>query len=251
MPELVNPLAAFRDSYGTLEGLAQDRAKRQAGNALMQGDYQGAQGALYGRGMLAEGQAVGEMQQGQEDRQGQMEAAQKAEGLRMQKAAIDTLANINEAMAAVPPEQRSEYFRTQVVPQLQGMPGVTPESVAPLLDPSYDWSDQGIAAHRALLGQEAEKLTMFNLGDGQGVVGFDASGRQRMQFTPPPDPTRGVPQGYQRRADGQGLEYIPGGPADPRAAGALAGAKRAPRVGRGGGGGTSAKLPTGFILDGH
>lgn len=190
MPELINPLAAFREGYGTLESMAQDRASRQAGNALAQGDYQGAQGALYGRGMLTEGMGVQRQQMAVQDRQaGQQEAEQKARAAAAAQS-LEVLGNVTQAALQVPPEQRAEWFRTQAVPQLQGLPGVTPETLQELMDPAHDWSDQALNAYRALIGQEAEKLTMFNLGDGQGVAAFDSRG-QRVEgagYTPPPDP---------------------------------------------------------------
>lgn len=54
-----------------------------------------------------------------------------------------------------------------------------------------------------------------------------------------------APSGYTWGADGA-LQYIPGGPGDPRVAGSLASARRKPA---GGGGGGAPKPPTGFILD--
>jgi hypothetical protein len=170
MPELVNPLAGYRDAYNLLEGQAQDGARRQAGNALAGGNYQGAQDALYGRGMLDEGLAVQQRQFGVQDRQaGQQEAERKRQGDTV-KQALETYGNINEAMAGVPAERRADYFRSQVVPRLQGLPGATPEAIAQLSDPSYDWSDEGIATNRALIGRAVDtakaEYEFVNLGAG-------------------------------------------------------------------------------------
>jgi len=244
MPTLVNPLAAYRDAYSLLEGQAQDGARRRAGNALAGGDYGGAQTALYGRGMLQEGAAVGQMQQGQEDRQMGMDAAQADAGKKQAFELVATLGNINEAMARIPAEQRAEYFRTQIVPQLQTMPGVTGESIAPMLDPSYDWTDQGIASHRALLGEAASKLQVVNLGGG-GVGTFDQESGAFNVLREPTPQAPSIPAGY--RQTETGLEYIPGGPADPRVVGVRSAAGRAPRAagrpparGAGGAAGTTA-----------
>lgn len=247
MPELVNPLAAFREGYGTLESMAQDRASRQAGNALAQGDYQGAQGALYGRGMLTEGMGVQRQQMAVQDRQaGQQEAEQKARAAAAAQS-LEVLGNVTLAALQVPPEQRAEWFRTQAVPQLQGLPGVTPEAMQELLDPSHDWSDQALNAYRALIGQEAEKLQYFNTRD--GVVGVQG-GRASMVYEAQPQEAD-APNGFRWNADRTALEFIPGGPADPKYAGTFAGVKRAPVRPRSGGGGSAPKLPTGFILDGQ
>ena len=220
MPELVNPLAAFRDAYGTLEGMAQDRTRRVAGNALAGGDYQGAQSALYGRGMLQEGQAVGTMQQGAQDREAGQQQAQAEAAKKRLAETFTLLGNVNEAMSRIPPEQRAEYFRTQVVPQLQNLPGVTPEAIAQMTAPTYDWTDQGIATHRALLGQEAEKLQLFNTSG--GIVGVNGQGQANMVYQAPPKPPEQIegPDGiYERGADGQWKKVANFGPA-PRAPGA-------------------------------
>lgn len=253
MPDLVNPLAAYRDAYSLLEGQAQDATRRRAGNALASGDYQGAQSALYGRGMIEDGLQVQQRQLGMEDRQAGQQQAQEEARKKQLAETFTLLGNVNEAMAQVPAEQRAEYFRTQVVPQLQSLPGVTPQAIAEMTAPTYDWSDQGIATHRALLGQEAEKLQLLNLGNGQGVVAFNNLG-QRVEgagYTPPADPTRGAPTGYRQRADGTGLEYIPGGPADPRVVGTRAAAGRAPPRPRSGGaptGAAASQLSTAELL---
>lgn len=231
MPELVNPLASFRDAYGTLEGMAQDRAQRQAGNALAGGDYTGAQTALYGRGMLQEGQQAGQMQQGAQDRQAAQQAAEQKAKAEAAKQTLDALGNITKAALQVPPEHRAEWFRTQGVSQIQGLPGVTPESLQPLLDPTHDWSNQSLNSYLAMIGQESEKLTGYNLGDGRGVAFFDSHG-QRVDgagYAPPPDPTHGASPGYQWNADHTAMQYVPGGPADPRVVGTRAAAGRAPQ----------------------
>lgn len=166
MPDLVNPLAAYREAYGTLEGVAQDAARRRAGNALMGGDYQGAQNALYGRGMIDEGMGIQQRQMAVQDRDADRQQAAAAQEAELAKRALQMMGNTLEAMSRVPPEQRAEYFRTQVVPRLQGMPGATPEAIAEMSDPSYDWSDQGIATYRSLIGEAAQKLQVVPRGNG-------------------------------------------------------------------------------------
>ncbi len=240
MPDLVNPLAAFRDSYGLLEGMAQDRTRRTAGNALAQGDYGTAQGALYGRGMLEEGQAVGQMQQGQEDRQRASAAAQDAARQKQAAETLGLLGNVNEAMAQIPEDQRAQYFATQVVPQLQGLPGMTPEAIAEMTSPGYDWSDRGIATHRALLGDAERKLQVVPRGNGGYDVLDMSTGDPMRSVEPTQEPERiEGPDGiYERDPQSGQWKKVQGfGPA-PRLF--------APRgAGRGG----SVKPPTGFIPD--
>lgn len=242
MPELVNPLAAFRDGYNTLEGMAQDRARRQAGNALAGGDYQGAQSALYGRGMLQEGQAVQQQQLGMQDRRAGQQAAMDDAKKKQLAQTFTLLGNVNEAMAQIPAEQRSDYFRTQVIPQLQGLPGVTPEAIQQMMDPAYDWTDQGIATHRALLGQEAEKLQLFNTAG--GIVGVQG-GQSRMIYEAPAKPPEQIkgPDGiYERGPNGEWVKVANFGAA-PRTF--------APQRSGGGSGRAAPKPPPGFILDGQ
>jgi hypothetical protein len=58
------------------------------------------------------------------------------------------------------------------------------------------------------------------------VVQEDSNGRQYLTARPPNN--AGLPGGYRWNADHTGWEPIPGGPADPTAAGKLAAARRAP-----------------------
>ena len=201
MPDLVNPLAAYRDAYSLLEGQAQDATRRQAGNALASGDYQGAQSALYGRGMIEDGLQVQQRQLGMEDRQAGQQQAQEEARKKQLAETFTLLGNVNEAMAQVPAEQRAEYFRTQVVPQLQSLPGVTPQAIAEMTAPTYDWSDQGVATHRALLGQEAEKYNIAGFGSG-GI--YRANPRTgQVDVVRNPDPV------YQTVGPGQELYVAP------------------------------------------
>lgn len=225
----MNPLAAFSDTYGMLEGMAQDRAKRQAGNALAQGDYQGASGALLGRGMLDEGMGVQRMQQGQQDRM----AEQQRQLSEQEKAAagekVTFLTRAAQTLRGLPPEQRGQVLQSQIIPAMQNLPGFDPQMLAELA--GTDTSDQTLDTFLQALGAEAEKLQLFNTAG--GIVGVQG-GEARMIYDAPEKPDE-APNGYRWRPDG-GLEAIPGGPADPRVAGARAAATRAPARPRGGGG---------------
>ena len=244
---LANPLAAFADSYQLLEGLAQDRTRRQAGNALAQGDYQGASGAFLGRGMIDEGLCVQRLQHVQQDRQ----AAQQQQLSEQQKAAagerVQFLMRAAQTLRGLPADQRGQVLQSQILPAMANLPGFDPEMLSQIAQ--SDLSDGSLDVFSQSLGAEADKYQLFQtrggdivrvpVGGGQGGLAYDA-----------PDQPEAPPTGYRWGADGS-LEAIPGGPADPRVAGARAAATRAPARPRAGGGAPAAKLPTGFILDGQ
>jgi hypothetical protein len=241
----MNALAAFSDTYNVLEGMAQDRAKRQAGNALAQGDYQGASGTLLGRGMLDEGMGVQRYQQGQQDRQ----AEQQRQLSEQEKAAagerVQFLMRATKTLRGVPADQRATVLQSQIIPAMANLPGFDPEILRQL--GSADLSDETLDVFGQSLGVEADKYQLFNTAG--GIVGVQG-GQARMIYEAPDEPDQ-APNGYRWRPDGA-LEAIPGGPADPRVAGARAAATRAPARPRAGGGSSpAAKLPSGFILDGN
>jgi len=220
----VNPLAAFSDSYQLLEGLAQDRAKRQAGNALAQGDYGAASGALLGRGMLDAGMGVQRYQRDEQDRM----ATQQRQLSEQQRAAagerVQFLMRAAQTLRGIPAEQRGQMLQSQVLPAMQNLPGFDPDMLAQIAQ--SDLSDQSLDTFSQALGAEAEKYQLFQtrggdivrvpVGGGEGGLAYDA-----------PDQPDEPPPGYRWRPDGT-LEAIPGGPADPRVAGARAAATRAP-----------------------
>jgi len=215
MPDLVNPLAAYRDAYSLLEGQAQDRTRRQAGNALAGGDYQGAQTALYGRGMLQEGQQVGQMLQGMQDRQAAQRTAQaEAE----KKAALERLTVLGRATQALrrlppdprlPPEQqaqqlqtqRAQLLQTQILPVLSQMPGFDQQTLQAVMQ--SDLSDQSLDAFGALLGQEAQKLQIVNRGNGGYDVVDLTNGQPVRSVEPSP--------AYQSISPGETLLAVPRG----------------------------------------
>jgi hypothetical protein len=188
MPELINPLAGYRDAYNLLEGQAQDGARRQAGNALAGGNYQGAQDALYGRGMLDEGLAVQQRQFGVQDREmgqqaAQAEAEKKASGERAQQAI-----GILTRMKTLPPEQLDGAYQSFLRPFLEQT--LTPEMMAQV--DAAPKTPENVDLLLTAMGAEAEKLQMFNLGGDRGVVAFDARG-QRVEgagYQPEPEPDR-------------------------------------------------------------
>lgn len=216
MPELINPLAGYRDAYNLLEGQAQDGARRQAGNALAGGNYQGAQDALYGRGMLDEGLAVQQRQFGVQDREmgqqaAQAEAEKKAAAERAQKGI-----SILTGMADLPDDQIDGAYQSVLRPYLV-------ETLDPGMMARVDAAPKTRENVRLLLtamGAEAEKLQMFNLGGGRGVVALDARGQRVEGAGYTPDPNQEPPQTvegpdglYERQPDGQWEKVATFGPA--------------------------------------
>lgn len=232
MPELINPLAGYRDAYNLLEGQAQDGARRRAGNALAQGDYQGAQGALYGRGMLEDGMAVQQRQTAMQDRETGQQAAmadaeKKAAGERAQRGIA-----ILTRMKTLPPEMIDSEYQSMLRPYLAET--LDPEMLARV--DAAPKTPENVDLLLTAMGAEAEKLQVIQRGNGgYDVVNMGSGGVQR-SVEPTPDAPN-VPTGYRPTADGTGLEYIPGGPADPRTVGTRAAAGRAPPRPRSGGGG--------------
>jgi hypothetical protein len=155
-----------------------------------------------------------------------------------------TAANAKRAYAVVnklgemPYEQRKAAWQ-RLAPALSDELGIPPETLA-TVDPTDEW----IVAKKIEGAEFAEKAKTFQTKGGDIVEVGD--GEAEVIYDNPNDAT--APPGYRWTPDGS-LQAIPGGPADPKQAGSLAGAKRAPPRGRSGSGGSQAKLPTGFILD--
>lgn len=204
MPELINPLAGYRDAYNLLEGQAQDGARRRAGNALAGGNYQGAQDALYGRGMLDEGLAVQQRQFGVQDREmgqqaAQAEAEKKASGERTQKGMA-----ILGWMAGQPEDQLDAIYSSTLRPWLA-------ETLDPEMMARVDAAPKTLAnvnLLRAALGAEAEKLTGVSLGRG-GYGAFNPTAgtlevlREPMQEPEPPQTVKAPDGLWERQPDGQ------------------------------------------------
>ena len=204
MPELINPLAGYRDAYNLLEGQAQDGARRQAGNALAGGNYQGAQDALYGRGMLDEGLAVQQRQFGVQDREmgqqaAQAEAEKKASGERAQQAI-----GILTRMKTLPPEQLDGAYQSFLRPFLEQT--LTPEMMAQV--DSAPKTPENVDLLLTAMGAEAEKLTGVSLGRG-GYGAFNPTAgtlevlREPMQEPEAPEFVEGPDGLYERQPDGK------------------------------------------------
>jgi len=232
---LVNPLAAFSDTYNVLEGMAQDRAKRQAGNALAQGDYGAASGALLGRGMLDAGMGVQRYQRDEQDRM----ATQQRQLSEQEKAAagerVQFLMRAAQTLRGLPAEQRGQMLQSQILPAMGNFPGFDPDMLAQIAQ--SDLSDQTLDTFSQALGAEADKYQLFNLGNG-GIAAVNPRTqdvrtlREPAQGTQEPEYVEGPDGIYERTPEGW-KKVATFGPA-PRAF--------APQRPRSGGGGMSGAL---------
>jgi hypothetical protein len=233
---LVNPLAAFSDTYNVLEGMAQDRAKRQAGNALAQGDYGAASGALLGRGMLDAGMGVQRYQRDEQDRM----ATQQRQLSEQEKAAagerVQFLMRAAQTLRGLPAEQRGQMLQSQILPAMGNFPGFDPEMLAQIAQ--SDLSDQTLDVFSQALGAEADKYQLFNLGNG-GIAAVNPRTQDvRTLREPTVDP---LEQDYMRARIAATEAQVP-----LREAQAVRAARPpAARGGRGATGGTYSDVPAG------
>lgn len=222
MTQQANPLNALNQMYGTLQAVGDDRTRTQAGRAYAGGDARGAANALASGGLAQE---AADLEYRGQQREGLISDQER-------EAAADRTTALMQGVAAlqgVPYEQRGQVWQ-QIAPMLDGL--MPPEIIQQL--GSADMSDQNLAAFGAAIGQEAERLQLFQTRAGDIVGVNQRTGDNRVVYDgPEPDPT--APAGYRWTADGA-LEAIPGGPADPRVAGGLAASRRAPPRARSSGG---------------
>lgn len=134
---------------------------------------------------------------------------------------VETLSGGVRALLSVPEAQRQQMLAT-LAPQLSTV--FDPEALQALQ--SADLSDASLNAFGAALGQEAQRMQLFQTRTGDIIGVNPATGEQRMVYDGP-EPERDAPQGYRWTENGA-LQAIPGGPADPRVVGERAAAGRAP-----------------------
>lgn len=203
---------------------------REAGQAYAGGNATDARNALLNGGMINEA-----LQLGRYDQQAQRQATVDQQAQRDRHFA--TLVAGAQGLRRLPAEQRWQAYQTRVLPILQqdgveqsviGM--ITPDSLNDTdLDSLITAAGGEVAQPRYLQGQRGA-LDVIDPYTGQ-VSNVRPAARED------------APNGYRWSANGA-LEAIPGGPADPRTAGALASSKRAPKSGRSGGGSSGAARPS-------
>jgi len=221
MPEMVNPLAAFREGYDLMQGFRDNQARQQAGNALAGGDYRGGANALLQNGMLSQGMDVRQAGAAQDKAAVDAAKAKQGEGL---KAMLDG----GQSLLRIPAEQRRQVYEGQIVPLLQSR-GIAPELLQQMGQSQF--TDQELQTFVGALGGELQKpeWQILNMGarGAYAVNAADPTQRQTL-FEPQAEMSQTVegPDGlYERQADGSWKKVAtfaaaPRAPRAPRTSGA-------------------------------
>ena len=234
MPQQYNPNGMY-ETFNALQGVRQAGARRQAGNALASGNTAGAMSALGAAGDLQSQSTL------QNDMTRDADAARKREQEEIEARKTFVLQGLDAlervALSGGSPEQVQEVWTTQLRPVMASM-GMDEEALRQLDE--ADKSPASLQAFRSAFGG-----TNPNPWDDDQRVGnvIARPNRATGQYEPvytAPVAAPSAPAGYRMTADGN-MEYIPGGPADPRVVGTRAAAGRAPPRPRSGGAGGSAR----------
>lgn len=226
---MANPFNQFNEGYDQGNQMAQGFARQQAGKALAGGDYAGGANALFKSGQVGGGFAVQDQQRQEQDHP--REAAQK----------LQMLSQIARSLRQIPDDGTQAHRKAALAKfsqTFQAM-GLPPQDFEGL-----DLSDSSLDMFATTTQQHAYQLIQRR--DGSTV----AVNPMTLEQKPVLAPMQGAAAGGARLPFG--WEYDDNGDPVPidsfvRGKARLAGATRAPRVGRAGSVGH--KLPTGFILD--
>lgn len=151
MVQLINPLAAVNEGQQFVDGIFTQRANKQAGAALQQGNYNEAAGALFGNGDLRGGMGV--QQYGQEQ-----QAAEQARQLAFSGQAIKALQRVRSQGGNVV-EAYASY-----APVFQQM-GIPADQVQQLGQALASNPDGFLTAAEQIVGQQARALSFQKTGD--------------------------------------------------------------------------------------
>lgn len=219
---MANILSDFQDGQDFVGGLVQGAAKRQAGAKLAQRDYQGAAADLYGAGMLKEGAGVQGIQDDQEDRTRELADDERKQHQAEVAERLGFVKQIYSALGQVPLERRNEAFES-FAPTLQAM-GLPDDLISQARASPKD--DATLMAGGAKIDNE---LKLFSTRDGIVAV-QPRTGDARLTYKVAPDPLdAALKEGRVDLLQAQTMRA------------------RRPPAARGGG--TTTKLPSGFILD--
>jgi hypothetical protein len=221
--------SALSEGYNFMQGIAQDRARRQAGNALASGDVNQAMSALGGAGDL---QSVQALQSGQRKQAAEDRAAEEED--RKQRLAF--VGQAARAIMQAPPDQRDAVWQ-QVRPVFQQMG--FPDDLLLQLDQAPK-TDENLRSVVVAAGGEVESPFANDVTVGGARL---RPNRYTGEYTPayeaPFDPREGAGPGYMWADETRTRQtYIPGGPADPGVVSTRAAAGRAPPRARSGDGGS-------------
>jgi hypothetical protein len=176
-----NPLAAIQGGYGFGAQIDEDKARRQAGNALAGNDFTGARNALSQAGMLGEAMDI----QGYQDQRSAYDRNVARQDTQDRYAAEDRtldnadrekaaraaeirergqwLGNATSSLMRVPPEQRQQAFEQYILPTLQAM-GADAQTIQRLT--TADKSDAALQAYLGTLGQQIAEAEGVVLSEG-------------------------------------------------------------------------------------
>ena len=234
MPQY-NPNGMY-EMFNALQGVRQAGARRQAGNALASGNTAGAMSALGAAGDLQSQRTL------QNDMTREADAARKRdqEEMNARKAfvlqGLDALERV--ALSGGSPEQVQEVWTTQLRPVMASM-GVDEEALRQLDE--ADKSPASLQVFRSAFGGTNPDPWDDDQRVGNVIARPNRATGQYVPVYTAPVAAPAAPAGYRTTADGN-MEYIPGGPADPRVVGSRAAAGRAPprpRSGNSGVGGSA------------
>lgn len=178
MTQQANPFDAFGQVHNALQGAWDQRTRNQAGRAYASGDARGAVNALAEGGQTQE---AADLEYRGQQREALLSAEDRAAATERTQALMRGL----QALQGVPYEQRNQAFE-QIAPMLSGL--MPPEIIEQLR--TADKSDQALGAFGTAIGQEAERLQLFQLPNGGDIVGVSQrTGQERSRIAGPgPDP---------------------------------------------------------------
>ena len=192
----------------------------EAGTALSSGNATGARNALYGAGMLDQGMALDQSMRQQDTAMRERQAAAFIAGA--------------QGLRRLPAEQRWQAYEQRVMPYLRQM-GVGDDVMRQITPDVLD--DGSLDSVIMMAGGEVEQPRYIQ-GERGSLDRLDPYTDTITSIRAPRAEVPTAPSGYRWNSQGA-LEAIPGGPADPRTAGALASSRRAPKSSGGGGRGSS------------
>jgi len=209
--------SGIRNSEAAAEAISQglrQNALNQAGRAYASGDNAAGRNALMNRGMLDEAMGM------DANLARQAQATSQAQAADRERHAAAVIAGA-QGLRRLPMEQRWQAYQARVAPYLK-QSGVGDDLLSQITEANM--GDADLDSVIMMSGGETPQPRYL-----QGSRGaIDAIDPYTGALTSVRAADReAAPNGYRWSASGA-LEAIPGGPADPRQAGTLAGAKRAP-----------------------
>jgi hypothetical protein len=183
--------SAFAGGMEIGGALRRRQQQDQYGEAYQQGGWESVRDTAGGFGDL----------QTAEGAQGVMDGQEETALARAQRSAT-VLSNAATSLQGLPYEQRMSRLQ-QMAPMLQGL-GIDEQQLS-----TFDPTDENLEMVRGIQGQMSQYAEIRQQGD--AIVGIRPDGTVEVLREEQPQ----APQGYRFAPDGQSMQFIPGGPADP------------------------------------